>query len=105
MSNFVKCLSKRIFWSIVFLKTFLLVWSVWSLSYVVWTFFILVILGVFTKLRVCSFNFEVACVGRVSWGVYPTIREGARALSWLMLCINLPVSLGEQVFVITDNSI
>lgn len=26
MSKFVKCLSKRIFWSIVFLKTFLLVW-------------------------------------------------------------------------------
>lgn len=30
MSKFVKCLSKRIFWSIVFLKTFLLVWFLCS---------------------------------------------------------------------------
>lgn len=62
MSNFVKCLSKRIFWSIVFLKTFLLVWPVWSLAYIVWTFFILVILGVFTKLGVCPSNFEAGYV-------------------------------------------
>lgn len=82
MSNYVKCLSKRIFWSIVFLKTFLLVWPVWSLAYIVWTFFILVILGVFTKLGVCSSNFEAGCV----WdgflgGVYLTVRKGVRALS------------------------
>lgn len=81
MSNFVKFLSKRIFWSIVFLKTFLLVWPVWSLAYIVWTFFILVILGVFTKLGVCSSNFEAGCVGRVSWRVYPTVHKGVRALS------------------------
>lgn len=81
MSNFVKCLSKRIFWSIVFLKTFLLVWPVWSLAYIVWTFFILVILGVFTKLGVCSSNFEAGCVGRIFGGVYLTVRKGVRALS------------------------
>lgn len=81
MSNFVKCLSKRIFWSIVFLKTFLLVWPVWSLAYIVWTFFILVILGVFTKLGVCPSNSEAGYVERASWGVYLTIRKSARALS------------------------